>query len=190
MLASAGRINLRLPVDQRMILIIMAKAALSRFPGEIFFMLFVSLTPFVRGADRIVTAINYTFSPAEVRILVGDSVIWTNTGGAHNVASTTGLFRNEISAQPWQLRFTFETAGTFAYVCQQHQNGGYGIPGMVGNVQVRSSNAPPIVHVSSPPPGAVYAANDVKTLAVNATDDGLISQVEYFDGSQSLGIVR
>ena len=142
------------------------------------------------GADHTVTASDYKFTPSDLKIVVGETVTWTNSGGSHNVASSTGLFRNEISADPWQFQFTFNTAGTFAYVCQQHQYGGYGIPAMVGSVQVRSSNAPPVVAVESPLQGALYAANDVVTLAANATDDGLISHVEFLDGDRSLGIVR
>lgn len=173
-----------------MIAITMGKIAVCVGLRVLLFMSLLTQSLIICGADRIVTATNYTFNPPEVRILVGESVTWTNAGGSHNIASTTGLFRNDISADPWQLRFTFNTPGTFAYVCQQHQNGGYGIPRMVGSVQVRSSNAPPTIEVASPQPGAVYAANDIKTLAVNATDDGLISQVEFFVGDLSLGIVR
>src|SRR5687768_14311191 len=136
---------------------------------EYFLMGFLAVKLTVSAADHGVAVSNYKFSPPEVRILVGDTVTWTNAGGGHNVASSSGLFRNEISADPWQFQFTFNTTGTFSYVCQQHQNGGYGIPAMVGSVQVRSSNAPPAVVVALPSPGSVYAANDIVTLAVNAT---------------------
>src|SRR5690349_16475130 len=120
-----------------------------------------------QAGDKVVTASNYQFTPADVNIVAGETVTWTNAGGMHNVHSNDGLFHNTISTDPWQLSFTFKTPGTFSYICQQHGAGGYGYGGfnMRGSVTVRTSNAPPAVVILSPSQGQHYAANDPVTLA-------------------------
>jgi plastocyanin len=151
---------------------------------------FASCVAQAQAGDKVVTASNYQFTPADARILVGETVTWTNVGGMHNVYSNDGLFHNQISTDPWQLSFTFKTPGTYSYLCQQHGGGGYGGFNMRGSVTVRSSNAPPQLSIASPGQGQQFAGNDPVTLSANAQDDGVIDQVEFFDGAISLGVVR
>jgi amicyanin len=63
-----------------------------------------------------------SFSPAELRINAGDTVIWTNRDSvSHTVTSDTG---NELNSptlsQNQQYSHTFATAGTFNYHCTPH----------------------------------------------------------------------
>lgn len=69
---------------------------------------------------------NYTFSPATITIKAGTTVVWTNMSGApHTVTSDDGKtfdsgIGNPIAASGGTFKFTFNTAGTFAYHCQIH----------------------------------------------------------------------
>ena len=69
---------------------------------------------------------NFTFSPATITIKAGTTVVWTNmTGAPHTVTSDDGKtfdsgIANPISASGGTFKFTFNTAGTFAYHCQIH----------------------------------------------------------------------
>jgi len=159
-------------------------------PRSFVLALFVFAACAAQAGDKVVTASNYQFTPADTRIVVGETVTWTNAGGMHNVHSTDGLFHNQISTAPWHFNFTFKTPGYFFYICQQHGGAGYGGFNMVGSVTVRASNAPPALVILSPGQGQQYAANDPVTLAPFIQDDGLIDQVEFFDGGASLGVAR
>jgi plastocyanin len=184
-------LSFRLDFSSLVVRVSTAMGGIHRSADFILLLLCLAATPASLHADKVVAASDYKFTPAETKILVGEKVTWINSGGTHNVSSTQGLFRNEIAPTGWQFSFTFNTPGTFSYVCQQHSGGyGYGALNMSGSVQVRESNAPPTVTVVSPGAGALFAANDLATLSVNAQDDGLVDQVEFFDGTASLGAVR
>ena len=80
---------------------------------------------------------NYMFTPSDLPITVGDTVIWTNTGGTHNVNGSTTVFpTNNVSfgndlGAGWTYKFVFNTAGTYNYQCDPHA-----AMGMVGKVTV------------------------------------------------------
>lgn len=84
-----------------------------------------------------VTVSSFSFSPSNLTITVGDEVVWTNTGGSHNVDGKTSVFPsnpasfgNTVGAG-WTYRFTFNTAGTYDYQCDPHAGSG-----MVGKITV------------------------------------------------------
>ncbi len=83
-----------------------------------------------QGGDR--------FSPATVEVSQGDTVVWRNVSGYHNVHGSG--FQNTVSNETWTFRHTFSTAGTFAYVCDAH-------PLMKGTVVVAAAAPAP-----APPP--------------------------------------
>lgn len=75
-----------------------------------------------------------TFRPSTVTIDVGDTVMWINRGGGHNVVADDGSFNSGPATAGWTFSHTFATAGTFNYHCQPHQ-----FLGMVGTVIVRAT---------------------------------------------------
>lgn len=93
----------------------------------VLFALLLSL-PAARAATVQVDAFNFAFSPAEVNINVGDTVIWTGLAGGHNVVADDGSFNSGNAAT---FQHTFNSAGSFPYVCQPHQ-----FIGMTGVVNV------------------------------------------------------
>jgi plastocyanin len=70
-----------------------------------------------------------SFTPAQLTIKVGETVTWNNTNSMlHTVTSDDGLF--DANVQPGaSFAYTFDTAGTYAYVCTLH-------PGMAGTIVV------------------------------------------------------
>jgi plastocyanin len=91
-----------------------------------------------------VTVSNFQFSPSTVTITFGDTIIWTNQSGTHNVNHTGNprLFRsgNPVSGN-WTYQYPNPTettplpAGSYAYNCQQHPSS------MNGTVVVEQSDA-------------------------------------------------
>lgn len=90
-----------------------------------------------------VTVSNYQFSPKEIQITAGDEVVWTNTGGTHNVNGKTSTFPSNPESfgnnqgSGWTYKFVFNTTGTYDYQCDPHA-----ASGMVGKIVVNPKAAP------------------------------------------------
>lgn len=82
-------------------------------------------TPGAGGARRMVVVQNFRFSPAQVEVAAGTTVIWTNNDSTtHTVTSgepsnKTGVFDMPV-ADGATVQFTFAQAGTFTYFCSIH----------------------------------------------------------------------
>jgi plastocyanin len=84
-----------------------------------------------------VTVQNFSFSPGELTINVGDEVRWTNIFGHHNVKADDNSFTSGAPAMaPWEFTHTFTTVGLHPYYCEPH--GGPGGSGMAGVVVVQN----------------------------------------------------
>ena len=107
-----------------------------------------------RAANETVSATpDDTFSPAAVTISQGETVTWTNGGGSHNVRFDDGSYEYPLTPSPsaWTGTHRFDTAGTFRYVCELHED-----DGMVGTVTVTAAQTgtapPPSPSPPAPPP--------------------------------------
>ena len=63
---------------------------------------------------------NGSFSPADMRIAVGDTVKWTAAEGDHTVVSDGGSFQSDAFAadyEPHSYSFTFTQPGQYRYHC-------------------------------------------------------------------------
>ena len=91
----------------------------------------------VMAADSPVSIAGFAFDPATVTIQVGDSVTWTNADSvAHTATAGDGSFDTGSIANGDSETVTFDTAGTFAYICSIH-------PQMTGSVVVEAAAATP-----------------------------------------------
>jgi plastocyanin len=91
---------------------------------------------FARAADTApatvnVTIDNFSFTPKEITVAKGTTVVWTNHDDVpHTVVSPDKAFRSKALDTDDQFSFTFNDAGTFAYFCSVH-------PMMTGKVTVK-----------------------------------------------------
>jgi plastocyanin len=82
------------------------------------------------------------FMPRTIKVKVGDTVQWSNTGGiAHSVEFVgevlpkgTASSESGIMAPKKSYSFTFDAPGTYAYICRFHV-----INGMIGKIVVTPS---------------------------------------------------
>jgi plastocyanin len=82
-----------------------------------------------------VTMINFAFSPASVTVNVGDTVTWTNQDDApHNATANDGSFKTPDINKGQSASHTFNSPGTFSYICTIH-------PNMHGTIRVVSSSS-------------------------------------------------
>jgi plastocyanin len=109
------------------------------------------------AADQSVSALPSTqWSPDDVTIDLNDTVTWHNEGGFHSVKFNDGSFEEPPapSASNWTVQRTFDTPGTFRYVCGFH---GSAMPGVV---RVRDATG----QVPLTAPGLKVRARDEQTL--------------------------
>jgi predicted lipoprotein with Yx(FWY)xxD motif/plastocyanin len=76
--------------------------------------------------SHTVDVTNNKFTPAEITINIGDTVIWTNSEGNHNVngsqstyPSNPESFGNEVGSG-WVFSHVFTLSGTYSYQCDPH----------------------------------------------------------------------
>ncbi|MES1243588.1 MAG: plastocyanin/azurin family copper-binding protein [Acidobacteriota bacterium] len=125
-----------------------------------------------RAATIQVTVRNFEFSPAVVNIQPGDTVVWTNTGGTHNVASDDGTsFSNELKAAPWTFSHKFNANGSFPYHCEMHPtvmqgtvNVGATLPTVPGNLQARGTSTSEVTLTWSNSTGETGYSIEMKSL--------------------------
>ena len=64
---------------------------------------------------------NYAFSPNQLTVTRGTTVIWTNNDPVgHTVTSDDGKFNSGIIASAKTFSYTFNASGTYAYYCTIH----------------------------------------------------------------------
>jgi plastocyanin len=121
-----------------------------------------------------VTASGMSFSPNSLTIEIGDSVVFTNTGGSHNVNGTQvsfpanpESFGNTIGPAGWVYGFKFTVEGTYSYKCDVH---GVGMSGTITVVDPAGIEEKPELSYSiyPNPANAILNVNiDPKSLSDN-----------------------
>ena len=77
--------------------------------------------PSASAADVAVTIKNFDYSPMDITVPTGTTVVWKNLDGEpHTIASIDGAFRSPALDQGDSYKFTFASPGTFKYICSIH----------------------------------------------------------------------
>ena len=80
--------------------------------------------------SHLVVLTGIVFTDADITISVGDTVIWRNDEGFHNVEADDGSFSSGDPAQaPWTFKHVFTAKGVNPYFCIVHV--GFGMTGVV-----------------------------------------------------------
>jgi plastocyanin len=82
-----------------------------------------------RAEEIKVTIDNFTFSPTELKLKVGDTVTWTNHDDIPHTVVSAGKFRSKTMDTDNTFSFTFTSAGDYKYFCSLH-------PHMTGMIKV------------------------------------------------------
>jgi plastocyanin len=83
-------------------------------------------SPTTTGGNAAVGQIemaNFAFTPATITIPVGTSVTWTNTDSVqHTTTSVDDLWKSGNLAKDASFSFTFDTPGTYEFMCSIHNS--------------------------------------------------------------------
>jgi len=140
-------------------------------------LLLLSTLPSQSQSTWEVNVSNFTFNPANLTIEQGDQVVWTNTGGTHNVNGTTATFPsnpvsfgNSVQAAPWEYSFTFDVVGQYNYQCDPHS------ANMQGTITVNTATS--IDRVETGKSGLVVWPSPVTDFLTFEFNDGILGQFE------------
>ena len=87
-------------------------------------------TPPVAATGPAVTIFDFAFVEDKVAVNVGDTVTWSNGDPFdHSVVSSDDTFESDTLGTGAQFAHTFDTAGSFSYICGIH-------PSMSGEIEV------------------------------------------------------
>src|SRR3954451_13003377 len=105
------------------------------------------------AADSQAIAIdNFAFTPSEVTVSAGSSLVWTNNQNVrHTSTADGGAWDSGVLTSGTSFQFTFDTPGDFAYHCDIH-------PEMLGVVHVVAAAPAPAPAIDPAPAPAVEEA--------------------------------
>lgn len=153
----------------------------------------------VRAATSIVAMRNYTFSPSNLVVRPGDSVLWSNSVSMPVHDSTQGVSNTPTALRLWAsgdlalrqtFRFTFTNAGEYPYICKRHvvdiPQGNP--PTQTGLVWVTTMTFPPSAKIASPTNTQVYLNRfNVPVTTTTGDLDGTVRKVQLFLGPNLIG---
>ena len=86
--------------------------------AAILILLLGTATP-AAASTNYVSVRDNLFAPADIRVQVGDRVLWTNLGApVHTVTSDDGVFDSGTLGAGGSFVRTFDSAGVFFYTCR------------------------------------------------------------------------
>ena len=101
------------------------------------FVLMLGINPsFIHSqTSHLVVLTDFEFTDANITITVGDTVVWRNDEGVHDVDADDNSFTSgDPTLAPWTFVHVFTAKGVNPYFCSKH--GGAGGAGMSGVVTV------------------------------------------------------
>ena len=114
------------------------------------------------ASDTTVTIADFKFTPASITIHVGDTVTWTNHGpSAHTATANNGGFNTGVLQKGQSASHTFNTPGTFTYICSIH-------PFMHGTVVVLA-NTTSTTHATTPTSATTAKTTPATTTSQSTT---------------------
>jgi plastocyanin len=112
--------------------------------------------------DSAVSIVDFAFEPPAVSVTAGSTVTWTNSGAApHTATSDSGAFDSGTLQPGASFSQTFDTPGTFGYLCTIH-------PSMTGTVTVTEAAAAAPAATAEPTAAAAAAAEPTAAAAAGA----------------------
>lgn len=129
-----------------------------------------------------------TFTPAVTNISTGDSVVWIWPSSGitpHNTTNLANLWGSGNHTTLFSFTNKFNSAGSFPYECSIHV-----AFGMTGTINVAAVGQPPLVAITNPVSGTVFAAPANVTIRASASGNGgTLTNVEFLVDSSVLGDV-
>ena len=163
------------------------------------FLSLISLTAF--ATVHQVNSGMFYYTPSELTINVGDTVVWINDGGTHDVNGNISSISGESFGNPESFdspststvgatiyTHVFDIAGTYNYDCSV---GNHALQGMTGTIIVEGSNGTVVdIVVNSDDLNTLQAAVIQADLAATLSGDGPFTVFAPTDAAFDAAFVR
>lgn len=126
----------------------------------------------IDGPTQEVAIIDFTFTPANITVEEGTTVVWTNIDAVDHTV-TSDFFTSDVLKPGDSFLYTFEQEGTLEYFCSIH-------PQMKGKVNVSAAATAPVEDL--PNESAVVSVDEENPTEVLSPD---IMSVEALDPADS-----
>lgn len=131
----------------------------------------------------------------KVEFLIGKDLIGEDLDSVYDFVTDGSGTAYRKHGQPALASYRFDWKnvpdGQYSVTARTYDDFGGSTTSAPVEFTVSGKNEPPTVVIDSPKAGAIYKAGSAKfNLQATAEDDGLITKVEYFLGSQNLGLSR
>ena len=142
------------------------------------------------AATHLVRIGDYFFTPTNLTIAAGDTVLWSNAvtrphDTTHRPASGPPLWASPTFSRPGTFSFTFTNAGFYPYVCLLHVAVR---PQQTGTVTVLAPNQLPVVTITSPTNNQSFVEPGAFAITADASDpDGTVTNVLFLLDGASVG---
>jgi len=124
----------------------------------------------------------FRFSPTNMTINVGDTVVWTNLANIHTVTGNAQPDNFCGSATISSCVVTFSVPGSFGFHCIPHAST------MVGTIVVNSSSIPPVVAIFSPTNRSLFSVPTNVIIGASVTPgSGAVTNVQFLANGVSIG---
>ncbi len=78
-------------------------------------------TPAARAEPKLIRINEFRFTPSELRVAVGDTVVWSNDDALfHTTSADSGAWSSPEMRPGERFRFVADRAGRFPYHCSAH----------------------------------------------------------------------
>lgn len=140
--------------------------------------------------DHYISVQSNFFTPKDITINVGETILWENLGGVHNVNGSTATFPSNPesfssgapSGSNWTFTHTFNTAGSYNYQCDPHAG-----LGMTGTVTVQDIDPFPMASIGEITSNNAAGVPD--SLGKSFTIEGVVHGPNFFTGGTQLNII-
>ncbi len=152
----------------------------------------VSAAP-AAAATYNVTILDYSFTPQNLTVQVGDTVTWSNNGTqAHDVHFEAGFGSGTVGGLAPNATFshTFAQVGVYKYHCLAHSPAGFDPPNvMIGRITVLDTAQGPSIAITGAPSGPV-SLNGTVTFSGLATDNSSVARVGFWAGNLTVALAN
>lgn len=102
--------------------------------------------------DHMIEVSTSVFTPSDLTINIGETVLWQNIDGEHNVDgrqetypdNPASFYSGPAEMAPWEFTHTFTALGTYDYECTPHA-----AVGMTGTITVINPNQAPLYDIAT-----------------------------------------
>lgn len=141
--------------------------------------LLLASTIIIAQTKHTVIVENFSFTPANLIITQGDTVVFDNVQGFHNIDGTQATYPSNPESfdnlsdgnAPWTFQYIFNTLGDYDYRCGIHTTSMFGTITVNASTSVKEINLTTSNSYPNPTTGVIYLSKNKKYTQVEVLNN-------------------